>query len=82
MTACNDFGMTTTKTTQTGTAALKNTASGIEVLFNGHTLDVIKDGFTLIKRAEKVLRSAHIYRTAGYDFDGVNMVAPATQVVQ
>lgn len=69
-------------TTTTGTAALKSTASGIEVLFNGHTLAVIKDGATLIKRAEKVLRSFGIYRTEGYDLDGVNFVAPATQVTK
>ena len=67
--------------TNTGTAALKSTASGIEVIFNGHTLAVIEDGATLVKRAEKVLRTHKIFRTEGYNLDAGMLVAPATQVI-
>lgn len=67
-------------TQTTGTVALKSTASGIEVLFNGHTLDVIADGVTLVKRADKVMRREGIFRSSGYDSDGVNLVATAVQV--
>jgi hypothetical protein len=64
----------------TGTAALKSIATGIEVSYNGQALGVIKDGDNLVKRAERVLRSAKVFRFGGYSIREGVLVADAAQV--
>lgn len=65
--------------TNTGTATLTSTASGIEVAFAGGVLGTIKDGARLVQRADALLQKAAIYRADGFRQSEGLFVAPAVQ---
>lgn len=73
---------TEARETTTATVEMRKGEDGkVSVVFNGSPLQAIEDGSDLIKRTERVLRAANVYRTSGYEFSGSAFVATATQVL-
>lgn len=65
-------------TTETATTVTLNiTPAGVAVTAGGRVLKVIKDGSTIIQRADRVLTEHKVYRSSGYSIQSGALTAEA-----